>query len=141
MEKKYRTRSGLPTRIICTDRKAPWPVIALINYGTQEDVEFYTSDLTIYSLEDSTKQNHELDLVEVQPYEDFKLGVYQAVLAAAPDVAALVEALEGLLKITDESLGVSGYHLNGNMAKWCEFEEVEIAEKALALYHQQGGGL
>lgn len=74
MEKKYRTRSGLPARIICTDRKAPWPVIALINYGTQEEVELYTSDLTIYSLEDSTKQNHELDLVEVQPYEDFKLG-------------------------------------------------------------------
>lgn len=58
-----------------------------------------------------------------------------------PEVAKLAEALEGLLKITDESLGVSGYHLNGNMAKWCEFEEVEMAEEALAIYRQHGGDL
>lgn len=57
----------------------------------------------------------------------------------APEVAKLVEALEGLLAITDESLGVSGYHLNGDIAKWCEFEEVAMAEEALALYRQQKG--
>ena len=50
----------------------------------------------------------------------------------------LVEALEGLLAIIDESLGVSGYHLNGAMAKWCEFDEVEMAEEALMVYRQQG---
>ena len=54
-------------------------------------------------------------------------------------IARLVEALEGLLKITDESLGVLGYHLNGNMAKWCEFDEVKMAEEALASYRRQGG--
>lgn len=53
------------------------------------------------------------------------------------EVVKLVEALEGLLAIIDESLGVSGYHLNGAMAKWCEFDEVEMAEEALALYRQQ----
>ena len=59
----------------------------------------------------------------------------------APEVAKLVEALEGLLAIIDDSLGVSGYHLNGAMAKWCEFEEVEMAEEALALYRKKGGEL
>ena len=57
----------------------------------------------------------------------------------APDVAKLVEALEGLLAITDESLGVSGYHLNGDMAKWCEFDEVDMAEEVLSTYRKQGG--
>lgn len=62
-------------------------------------------------------------------------------VAPAPEVAKLVEALEGLLAITDESLGVSGYHLNRDMAKWCEFDEVDMAEEALALYRAQGGDL
>lgn len=74
MEKKYKTLFGLPARIICVDFKASWPVIALIDFGTYEAAHFYRSDLTYYSLEDSTKQDHKLDLVEVQPYEDFKLG-------------------------------------------------------------------
>lgn len=74
MEKKYRTLFGLPARIICVDYKDSWPVIALVDYGTYEAVELYGSDLTHKSLENSTKQDHKLDLVEVQPYEDFKLG-------------------------------------------------------------------
>ena len=60
---------------------------------------------------------------------------------ATPEVEKLVEALEGLLSITDESLGVSGYHLNGDIAKWCEFEWVAMAEEALSLYHQKRGDL
>lgn len=56
-------------------------------------------------------------------------------LLPSPDVAKLVVALEGLLAIVSDSSGVSGYHLNGDIAKWCEFEEVAMAEEALALYH------
>lgn len=58
---------------------------------------------------------------------------------ATPDVAKLVEALEGLLSIVSDSSGVAGYHLNGDIAHWGEFEEVEMAEEALAIYRQQGG--
>lgn len=47
-------------------------------------------------------------------------------------------ALEGLLGIVQESTGVTGWHLNGDVAGWDEFEEVEIAEEALALYRKQG---
>ena len=57
----------------------------------------------------------------------------------APEVEKLVEALEGLLSIASDSSGVAGYHLNGEFAHWREFEEVEIAEEALALYRKQGG--
>lgn len=51
----------------------------------------------------------------------------------------VVEALEGLLAIVSESFGVAGYHLNGKQAKWSEFEEVEMAEEALAIYRQKRG--
>lgn len=60
---------------------------------------------------------------------------------ATPDVTKLVEALEGLLAIVSESSGVAGYHLNGDIAHWGEFAEVEMAEEALALYRKQGGEL
>ena len=48
-----------------------------------------------------------------------------------------VEALEGLLAIVSDSFGVAGYHLNGEVAEWGEFEEVAAAEEALAAYRTQ----
>lgn len=40
---------------------------------------------------------------------------------------ALMDALGKVLAITEDSRGVAGYHLNGNMAEWGEFEEVAAA--------------
>ena len=60
----------------------------------------------------------------------------------APEVAKLVEALEGLLAIIDQSEGVSDYHyMYGVIAKWCEFDAVDMAKEALATYRQQRGDL
>lgn len=42
------------------------------------------------------------------------------------------EALAGLLAIVDDSRGVAGYHLNGAIADWDEFPEVESARAMLA---------
>lgn len=50
-------------------------------------------------------------------------------IAAAPD---LYEALQSVLAITADSDGVSGYHLNGDIAKWGEFDEIATAIAALA---------
>jgi hypothetical protein len=46
-------------------------------------------------------------------------------------VKELEEAVRGLLGIVDDSAGVSGYHLNGDVAEWDEFAEVEAARTAL----------
>ena len=54
------------------------------------------------------------------------------------DVKGLVEALEGLLGVIGESRGVSGYHLNGEIAEWDEFQEVYDATAALAAYRKGG---
>lgn len=40
---------------------------------------------------------------------------------------ALMGALTKVLAITEDSRGVAGYHQNGNMAEWGEFEEVGAA--------------
>lgn len=40
----------------------------------------------------------------------------------------LEAALTGLLEIVRDSQGVAGYHLNGEVAAWGEFEEVAYAE-------------
>lgn len=44
----------------------------------------------------------------------------------------LLAALKGFISIVSESRGVDGYHLNGNVAEWDEFEEVADAEAAIA---------
>ena len=52
-------------------------------------------------------------------------------------VGALVTALDGLLSITQDSTGVAGYHLNGNVAEWDEFPEVDTARDVLSLYRER----
>lgn len=52
------------------------------------------------------------------------------------DYTGLVEALEGLLSITSESYGVTGYHLNGEVAEWGEIEEVTAAEEVLVAFRK-----
>jgi hypothetical protein len=69
----------------------------------------------------------------------FEQTYESAAQQSIPDIKELVEALEGLLAIVSDSSGVAGYHLNGEIAEWCEFEEVAMAEEALALYRQQKG--
>lgn len=51
-----------------------------------------------------------------------------SLIAAAPELLA---ALEGLMSIANDSRGVSGYHLNGNIAEWDEFEEIGAAVAAI----------
>ena len=43
----------------------------------------------------------------------------------------LLAALEGLLDIVGDSDSVSGYHLNGDIAEWGEFEELNAAYDAV----------
>ena len=49
-------------------------------------------------------------------------------ISAAPD---MLEALTNILKIVEDSEGVVGYHLNGDTAKWDEFDEVTNAIKTI----------
>ena len=48
--------------------------------------------------------------------------------------AQLAAALDGVLAITQDSTGVAGYHLNGNVAEWDEFEEIFAVRTALTAY-------
>lgn len=50
--------------------------------------------------------------------------------ASAPE---LKEALEALMDIVEESRGITGYHLNGDVAEWGEFDDyLQFARAALA---------
>src|SRR5690606_1108508 len=48
-----------------------------------------------------------------------------------PRVITVEQALASLLAIVNESKGVAGYHLNGKVADWDEFPEVDEARAAL----------
>lgn len=52
-------------------------------------------------------------------------------------VGALVTALDGLLSITQDSAGVAGYHLNGEIAEWDEFPEVGTARDVLSRHRER----
>ena len=49
-------------------------------------------------------------------------------IKAIPD---MLEALESMLSIISESNGISGWHLNGNIATWGEFQAVIDIEEAI----------
>jgi hypothetical protein len=66
MNKIYKTRSGLPVRVLCIDADGDYPVIAQIN---GKEIETYTSAGT-WALD---FENHFKDLIEVNPYDDFKI--------------------------------------------------------------------
>jgi hypothetical protein len=70
MDKKYKTRHGMTARVVCVDAKGNQPVIALVfdSHSSKEFVirtsikgEFFDGDV------------HELDLIEVSPYDDFNI--------------------------------------------------------------------
>lgn len=44
----------------------------------------------------------------------------------------LLAALENILAITNDSRGVAGYHLNGDIAEWDSFQEIAEAEAVIA---------
>ena len=46
-------------------------------------------------------------------------------------ILELETALRGILAITNDSEGVAGYHLNGDVASWGEFKEIEWAIDAM----------
>lgn len=44
----------------------------------------------------------------------------------------LMAALENIIAITNDSQGVAGYHLNGDIAEWDSFQEIAEAEAVIA---------
>ena len=49
-------------------------------------------------------------------------------IASAPE---LLNTLISVLNIMNDSEGVAGYHINGDIALWDEFEEIKQAEQAI----------
>lgn len=77
-------------------------------------------------------------------YTAERIQIRTALHPPSPAVAVneqLYSALEGLLAITRDSQGVAGYHLNGVVAKLDEFEEVSVAEAAIAAAEAAKGGV
>lgn len=66
----YRTRSGLPARILCVDRKnTEYPVISLVNIDNQEIILTHTE----YGQYAMSKPENDYDLVEYDLAETFVL--------------------------------------------------------------------
>ena len=70
MDKKYKTRSGLPVRILCNDFKSDtYTVIAAVaDQATGCEFIISVSNTGIYI----EGEEYHLDLIEVTPYDDFK---------------------------------------------------------------------
>ncbi|QHS09036.1 hypothetical protein [Sinimarinibacterium sp. NLF-5-8] len=56
---------------------------------------------------------------------------------ANPLLTEAIQLLLDFLSIVDDSSGVSGYHLNGDIAEWGEFETVDAAVALLERYEQE----
>ena len=70
MDKKYKTRSGLPVRILCNDLKYEGYTVIAAVYNPEAGYESTMSVTNTGSyIED---EENPLDLIEVTPYDDFK---------------------------------------------------------------------
>ncbi len=70
-------------------------------------------------------------------FRDGQRAAHDHIAQSLGMVGALVTALDGLLSITQDSTGVAGYHLNGNVAEWDEFPEVGTARDVLNLCRER----
>ena len=69
MGKKYKTKTGLSVRILCTDlQDKKYPIIAAIMQDNEELVVSFTETGKFIE-----NKEHGLDLIEVTPYDDFKV--------------------------------------------------------------------
>lgn len=69
------------------------------------------------------------------------IGPITAAMLAEKDalLRQALEALEGFANITNDSQGVKGYHLNGDIAEWDEFDEVNAASNTIEAIRQNLG--
>ena len=51
--------------------------------------------------------------------------------ASQDEVRSLRELIQGVDNIVHDSIGVAGYHNNGDIASWYEFEEIVEIQNAL----------
>ena len=58
-------------------------------------------------------------------------GVLNGVAGLIAQRDELLAALEGVLAVVGDSTGVAGYHLNGNIADWDEFDEINAVYTAI----------
>lgn len=70
--------------------------------------------------------------VEAEHYKSLWMAANNELAKAKTERESALSALEGLIAIRNDSEGVSGYHLNGEIAHWDEFEEVALAEAIVA---------
>ena len=59
-------------------------------------------------------------------------GVLNGVAGLIAQRDELLAALEGVLAVVGDSTGVAGYHLNGAIADWDEFDEINAVYTAIA---------
>jgi len=82
----------------------------------------------------STEQHEALALADAIeagcPYDEAKC--VETIRASHALIAQMAEALSGVLNIRNDSHGVAGYHLNGEMESWDGFPEVSEADEAHA---------
>ena len=58
-------------------------------------------------------------------------GVLNGVAGLIAQRDELLAALEGVLAVVGDSTGVAGYHLNGDIADWDEFDEINAVYTAI----------
>ena len=58
-------------------------------------------------------------------------GVLNGVAGLIAQRDELLAALEGVLAVVGDSTGVAGYHLNGDIADWNEFDEINAVYTAI----------
>ncbi len=73
-DRKIVTRDGYAARILCTDKKGKWPIVALVYKGDEEDVVTYTRDGQKYIPKAEVSLN---DLFFAPKKKEYWINIYE----------------------------------------------------------------
>ena len=73
-DRKIVTRDGYSARILCTDKKGKWPIVALVYKGDEEDVVTYTRDGQKYIPKAEVSLN---DLFFAPKKKEYWINIYE----------------------------------------------------------------
>lgn len=125
-DKKYKTRDGRSARIICTDMKAcGYSVVALVQSEDGEQIESYTAEGLFWSRYDESKY----DLIEVSPYEDWKVDDLIMVRDSDRDTWVMryfAKVQDG--KVYAWKNGYTSYTADGCQTHWSEARKPTVEE-------------
>lgn len=125
--KPVQTRDGRKARIICTDKKGAYPIVAVVEFGLKEEFAYS------YTAIGSSINNSCLDLVNIPERTSTWQNVYKKVRGRSPteqpSKAASISSASHAAGVSSDLVGFIRRDFEDGVFVGAEFEPYSVKEK------------